>query len=441
VESREAALRRAKQRGVTQRKRTVVLSSGGGRWNTGVWPNWGAGSQTVTLNWAAAGVKVVKSCPFACEFTHDEGRLASADAVIIETVNIPKFGLHGVPIPWPSPTRDNPRLELPQSGDEGEAAAADELPPKLPLAGVFYFEAATAYPQHTLANVEVRQRAQLTLAPSQASTHPITLICPWGKPLAAYVAPPPPKQAERAVAYFSEHGVASTYARTIDELLAAAGTQVHAYIHRANRPMPPEAGGNPFALSRRIAFMGTYRFVLVTEPVAEPDYVEWEWSQIFLAGAVPVYLGATNIPLYAPGPHSFVDGRNFGSGAELWQHLQRVAADDEAYAQYFAWKRGAAAAMAEDEPDQAMEPSDASAARGREDTNASPLGTGLGVHDSAAGLQPEAAAQLAQLDPATADAVTFDEASKTMWRSFRRHLDHCVHYAECRICSALHQLT
>ena len=38
-------------------KRTIVLGSGGGLWNTGVWTGWGYGKD-VTLNWAAAGVQV-----------------------------------------------------------------------------------------------------------------------------------------------------------------------------------------------------------------------------------------------------------------------------------------------------------------------------------------------------------------------------------------------
>lgn len=55
----------------------VVLSTGDGKWNTGVWPGYGAG-KVVVLNWAAAGVIVNKtSCPFECEFTHDQRRMVS----------------------------------------------------------------------------------------------------------------------------------------------------------------------------------------------------------------------------------------------------------------------------------------------------------------------------------------------------------------------------
>ena len=52
----------------------IVLSTGEGLWNTGVWP--GFGNPKPTLNWAAAGVVVDKSeCPFKCEFTDDQSKM------------------------------------------------------------------------------------------------------------------------------------------------------------------------------------------------------------------------------------------------------------------------------------------------------------------------------------------------------------------------------
>jgi hypothetical protein len=55
----------------------IVLSTGGGRWNTGVWT--GFGPKVSVLNWAAGGVVVDKSsCPFECVFTDDQSRIVSA---------------------------------------------------------------------------------------------------------------------------------------------------------------------------------------------------------------------------------------------------------------------------------------------------------------------------------------------------------------------------
>jgi hypothetical protein len=61
----------------------IVLSTGGGRWNTGVWT--GFGPKVSVLNWAAGGVVVDKSsCPFECTFTDDQSRI----------VRVPVFRFH-----------------------------------------------------------------------------------------------------------------------------------------------------------------------------------------------------------------------------------------------------------------------------------------------------------------------------------------------------------
>ncbi len=63
----------------------VVLSTGEGRWNTGVWT--GFGDKRPTLNWAAAGVVVDKSsCKFQCEFTQDQSQIVRAAAAVIQCV-------------------------------------------------------------------------------------------------------------------------------------------------------------------------------------------------------------------------------------------------------------------------------------------------------------------------------------------------------------------
>jgi hypothetical protein len=68
----------------------IVLSTGGGLWNTGVWAGWGMGDE-VTLRWAAEGAKVTKTCPVRCEITKDQRRLPYADLVVMELVNHLKF--------------------------------------------------------------------------------------------------------------------------------------------------------------------------------------------------------------------------------------------------------------------------------------------------------------------------------------------------------------
>ena len=277
------------------------------------------------------------------------------------------------------------------------------------------------------------------MTPADASplafTLPITLLCPWGHAIADFLKPPPAKtDPTRLVAYFSEHGVAPAFRDMLDQFFAAAGataTGVHAYIHRRNKDMPTEAGGDPFALKNRIAFMGTYKFLLITEAVDEADFLSAEWSQAFLGGTVPVYLGGPpNLANFGL-PGGYIDARTFASGGALWDYLNTFAGQsptaEMAYARFFAWKMGAAAAFALDGP------------------GIDALGTGAGVpaEACAAGDVKAVAEWPSPATPGSPPAadVGLDAVAAAGWRCFRRGLDRCVHYAECRACTLAHTLT
>ena len=434
-----------------ERKRLIVLSTEGERINTGVWPGWGGAggaAREVTLNWAAAGVRVQKYCPLACTITHDNSLIAQADAVVMELVNHPKFGLGGQPVQWPERSRPNARAAA-------AAAAASGVPATLPLLGLFYYEPTDAYPAYGLGDADVAARFDFTMTHQQSTTLPVTLVCPWGRPVEDFLRPMPAKGAGRLVAYFSEHGAAVPFRQLLDELFEAAGAQtgaadngLHAYTHRRNRETPAEAGGDPYQLSRRVDFMGTYKFLLITEGSEEADFLSPEWSQAFLAGAVPVYLGAPNVEQYAPGPRSFVSARDFASGAELWAYLSSFApaatgdeaadaaareAADAAYARFFEWKKGARAAYGHDEAGTQFA-----------------VGTGGALVKDAEWPRPKAdvardlnarwplplkAGATGREEEADAEAAReFETLASWGWRLFRERLDNCVHYAECRLC-------
>ena len=59
----------------------------------------------------------------------------------------------------------------------------------------------------------------------------------------------------------------------------------------------------------------------------------------FLANSVPVYFGAPNIEQYQPGPHSFINMRDFASPAALAKHLKYLATHESEYQKYFAWRK------------------------------------------------------------------------------------------------------
>ena len=416
---------------ISGRKRLIVLYTEGEKINTGVWPGWGGHNREVTLNWAAAGVKVQKMCPLSCEFTHDNSRIQTADAVIIELVNHPKFGV-SENVVWPERRRQNPR-----------GASEKELP----LRGLFYYEPTNSYPSFTLASDDVASQFDFTATHSQSTTVPVTLVCPWGREVADFLKPPPQKKPGHLVAYFSEHGCAGQFSQLLNEFFDAAGSDtgnaqngLHAFVHKKNCDLPPEASGDPFQLSTRIDFVGTYRFVLITEGTEEADFISPEWSQAFLSGTVPIYLGAPNIEHYAPGPKSYISARDFSNGADLWNYLQTFVAADESshehveklYSKFFEWKVGANAAYTQDEGGQRL-----------------PIGSGASTvehwpqsHDEvAASVKSSSTHPWAEDTSSEEETKRFSDLSQWGWRLYREKLDHCVHYAECRICKAIHEMT
>ena len=227
--------------GTSTKEPLIVLSTGGGLWNTGVWSGWGMGN-SATLNWAAAGVVVDKKCPYKCTITNDQRRIDDADMVVMELVNHLKFlgedRAAKTEIAWPS-RRASGR----------------------PLVANFFMEPSTQFTDYTVSPA-LKAHVDLSLSPSQGSDLPVTTICTWGNAETDFLAPAPPKQQGHAIAYFNEHGIAPQYKDFIQEFIAIMGPEkIHAYGHLSNRPMPIEAGTSnlpPFA-SIVAAFCGMSR--------------------------------------------------------------------------------------------------------------------------------------------------------------------------------------
>ena len=161
-----------------------------------------------------------------------------------------------------------------------------------------------------------------------------------------------------------------------------------------------------------------------------------EWSQAFVSGVVPVYVGAPNVGAYAL-PAGWVDGRKFSSGADLWRYLASFDPDapgadrgavEVAYQRFFAWKEGASIAAVEDGPGE--------------------LGTGDGVAEGACSFASIRAVETWPHPPSPGEPVAPEREGEALnavaagaWRCFRRALDRCVHYCECRICRFVHAAT
>jgi len=298
---------------------TVVMSTGNGKWNTGVWSGYGDGPK-VALRWAASGVVVDKSeCKMTvpCVVSQDQKLASTADAIVMETVNHPKFlggAAQRTAFPFPS-----------QSVVNGI---------KKPLLGMFYYEPSVWYKEYTL-NEEMRSHFDFTMEPHASSSIPLSMMCPWGYPKAVFLNSPPSPMPSKLIAYFNDGGLDPYYKEWITWLIHELGHDVDAYYQFRNTPSGP-----PERVSDKLALMRTYRFVLVTEVVALDDWVAPEFSQALVAGSVPVYIGAENIMEFAPSPDSFVNIRDWVArpATELVAYLRSVSANETAYNKFFEWK-------------------------------------------------------------------------------------------------------
>ena len=103
-----------------------------------------------------------------------------------------------------------------------------------------------------------------------------------------------------------------------------------------NAPKFPSNGG----IGLDVGY-STYKFVIAIENSVEIDWVTEKFFLPFLANTLPVYYGAPNIADFAPGENSFVNMRDFDSAEALSKHLIFLSENEEEYAKYFAWRKGA----------------------------------------------------------------------------------------------------
>lgn len=89
---------------------------------------------------------------------------------------------------------------------------------------------------------------------------------------------------------------------------------------------PPASWRGP--LGDKIGTLATYRFSICFENVGWiPGYITEKIIDCFLAGTVPVYLGAPNIESYIP-RDCFVDASRFATADELWLHLLNMGEEE-----------------------------------------------------------------------------------------------------------------
>jgi UDP:flavonoid glycosyltransferase YjiC (YdhE family) len=176
--------------------------------------------------------------------------------------------------------------------------------------------------------------SQFDLTMSYRRTADVVLAYPLGpNPEATLLAPPPPKnEAQVAVLFLSSSFDLSWRVDYASEMMRFL--DVHSYGEVLNNRILVEDHGR----ATKLAILGRYKFNLAFENALAEDYVSEKFFDPLVAGCVPVYLGAPNIEEFAPGDHCFVNAADFPSARALAEYLLELNANDEAYAEYFAWK-------------------------------------------------------------------------------------------------------
>ena len=103
-------------------------------------------------------------------------------------------------------------------------------------------------------------------------------------------------------------------------------------------PTVPQAG-SVATRAERLAVSARHKFTLAFENSIAVDYVSDKLFDVWIAGSVPVYLGAPNVADFAPSDHCFIDVADFAGPAELAGYLNHLDAHDDEYEAYLEWKR------------------------------------------------------------------------------------------------------
>lgn len=119
-----------------------------------------------------------------------------------------------------------------------------------------------------------------------------------------------------AVEYFGDLGLLSLSGREWDSLgnLPLRWQKKLTKILKKLKPKPIED---------KLKTISFYKFSICFENVSYPGYITEKIIDCFVAGVIPIYLGAPNIEKFIP-RNSFIDMRNFDSWEKLYRYLAKI---------------------------------------------------------------------------------------------------------------------
>lgn len=236
-------------------------------------------------------------CPWPCRLLFDPARLPEADVVVFH-------------IPTLQDTID-----------------VEERPGQLWVA--WSMESDANYP--CLADPAFLQQFDLTMTYRRDADVWVPFLGP--DTLVQMRAAPQPKTESAPAVYFASNPRdRSGRQRYVSELMQHLAIDSYGRCLR-NRTLAHDEGRRS-----KLETIARYKFTLAFENSIAHDYVTEKFFDPFIAGSVPVYLGAPNVDEFAPGDHAFIDVSDFRGPAQLAEYLRELAADDARYDEYLAWK-------------------------------------------------------------------------------------------------------
>ena len=150
----------------------------------------------------------------------------------------------------------------------------------------------------------------------------------------AMAAVPPSRQVHPAsAAMFVSSGFGSDRRQLIEALSTTILVDSYgARFHNRDLPLPDRGRES------KISTWAQYPFALALENAREPDYVTEKIFDAFWAGAIPVYLGASNVADFVPAG-SYIDASTYPNGRALGGHLAYLAATPGELAKFHAWRK------------------------------------------------------------------------------------------------------